>query len=97
MQLISAEIFQIDIADFQLTACRGLDTLGDLDDRVIVEIQAGDDVIGLGQTGFLFDRDGAAILVELDHAERAGIVDVVAEYGRTALMGGTHGACEGRF
>ena len=44
----------INVSDFELTALRGRDALGDRDDVVVVEVKAGHGVRELGLAGFSF-------------------------------------------
>ena len=45
MQLAAAQVFQIDVRDLELAARRGLEVVRDLHHVIVIEIQAGDDII----------------------------------------------------
>ena len=80
-QVAALEIGLVDAGNSQLAAGRRLDRPGDIDDIVVVEVQPGDRIAAHRAKGFLFDRDGAPVGVELDHAEALGVFDPVAENG----------------
>ena len=82
MQLAAAQVFQIDVRDLELAARRGLEVVRDLHHVIVIEIQAGDDIIRLGVARLFLDRDRAALLIELDHTERPRVVHIVAEHTR---------------
>ena len=47
-----------------------VDGLRDLDDAVVVEVQAGNRVVALRNLGLLLDGDGLEVVVEFDDAVR---------------------------
>ncbi|MNH05751.1 hypothetical protein D3C79_650950 [compost metagenome] len=71
----------VDVGDFQLATWRRLDVLGDVHHIVVVEVQAGHCIRRLGFGGFFFDRQGATVLIEVDHTETLRVFDQVAEHG----------------
>ncbi len=79
MQVAGAQVRVVDGGDLQLAAGAGLQVAGDLDDPVVVEVQAGDGVAGLGLGRLLLDGDDLAALVELDHAVRGRVGHRVGE------------------
>ncbi len=46
------QVGAVDVGDLVLAAGGGLEVLGDLDDVVVVEVQAGHGVVGRGWAGF---------------------------------------------
>ena len=61
---------------------------GELDDALVVEVQAGYRPIGFGLLRFLFDRQGVEIFVKFDYAETFGVFDLITEYGCAVGLGG---------
>jgi len=92
IEIAALEVGHVDVGDLQFAAWRGLDRLGDLDDVVVVEVQAGHCVAGLGLLRLLFDGQRLAVLVEVDHAEALRILDPVAEHRGALLL--TRGALQ---
>ncbi len=88
VEVAAFEVGHVDVGYLQLAAWRGLDRLGDLDDVVVVEVQAGHRVAGLRLLRLLFDGQCLAALIEVDHAEALRVLDPVAEYGSAAWLGG---------
>jgi hypothetical protein len=77
------EVLAVDVGDFEFAAHAGLEVPGDVDDAVVVEVEAGDGVATLGHSGLFFEADGTAILVEFDDAVAFGVVHRVGEDGGT--------------
>jgi len=71
----------IDVGDLIFAARAGPQRLRDLDDIVVVEVEAGDGEIRTRLRGLLRQRDGPALLVELHHAVGTGVGDPVCEDG----------------
>jgi hypothetical protein len=69
----------------ELAARRGAQPGRDVEDPVVVEVQARDGVMGARLRGLLLDPDGAAVGVELHHAVALRVVDPIAEYRGTPL------------
>lgn len=74
--------------DLQFAPGRGLHLLGDFHHLIIVEVKAGDGVIGFGALRFFLNGKRIAILVKFHHAETLGIADVIAKDRCAALPGG---------
>mgnify|MGYP000172639273 CR=1 FL=1 len=87
VELVAREVSLIDVGDLELAARAGLEVFGDVDDAVVVEVEAGDGVAALGLDGLLFEADGAAVLVEFDDAVALGIVHRVGEDGGAVAAG----------
>ena len=68
------------------TAGRGLDLLCHLHHFLVVEVQAGDGVVGLGMLGLFLHAEHLAVLVELHDAKALGVLHIVAEHGAAALV-----------
>src|SRR5690606_26128629 len=57
------EVVPVDVGDLVLAPVRGLQTLGDLDDLVVVEVQAGHRVGTLRPLRLLLQRQGTLVVV----------------------------------
>ena len=94
------QVGAVDVGDLVLTAGGGLEALGDLDDVVVIEVQAGHGVVGAGLGRLLLDGDGLEALIELDHAvgrgvgHLVGVDDAAVGAGVTAQLGAHAGAVE---
>ncbi|MNZ90986.1 hypothetical protein D3C78_1099590 [compost metagenome] len=85
---VEVTTFQVSLVDagyLQLAPCRRLHDFGDLHYIVVVEVQAGDRIVGFGLEGFFFDGYGSLVGIELDHTEALRILDLVPEH-RGALL-----------
>ena len=78
-ELAALQIGAVDVGDLQLAARRRLQVPGDVHHLLVVEIQAGDRVVRLRLQWLLFQADGLAALVELDHAVALRVQHVVGE------------------
>lgn len=87
-QVTAFQIGLIDAGDFQLPSGRGFHLLGDLDDFVVVEVQAGHGGARFGLGGLFFDADGALLRVKLRYAKALGVFDLVAKHRGSARVGG---------
>ncbi len=54
---------------------------------MVVEIETGDSVVGLGVCGFFFERDDFSGGIELCDSVAFGIADMVCEYGCSCCAG----------
>ncbi len=93
VQRAPLEVVEVDVGDLELAARRRLQARGNLDDVVVVEIQARDGVRRAGLRGLLFQADRAALVVELDDAVPPGVAHEVAEHrgpGRPCGRGPHH-------
>lgn len=52
MKLVAAQVFQIDVRDFEFAARRGFQAARDVDDLVIIKIDARDNIVRFGKRGF---------------------------------------------
>ncbi|CWQ25392.1 Uncharacterised protein [Neisseria meningitidis] len=78
----------VEVGNFQFAAGGRFDLFGELDDALVVEVQAGYRPIGFGLLRFLFDRQGVEVFVKFNHAETLGVFDLIAEYGCAVGLGG---------
>ena len=89
MEGILFEVAPVDVGDLQLAAGGRIDRSRDVDHAIIVEIKAGDRVVGLRLTRLFLDAHGLTVFVERDHAVTLGIGDAVAEHsGADRSFGG---------
>ena len=72
-QLAPPQVLVVDRGDLQLAAGARLDLRGDLDDLVVVEVEAGDGVGALRPRRLLLDGDDPAVVVELHDAVLLGL------------------------
>ena len=80
------KIGTIDVGDLEFAARRRLDAGRDVHDVVVVEIQAGNRVVGLRLLWLFLDAERHAIAVEMHDAITLRILHVIGEYrGATAL------------
>lgn len=70
MQLFAAHILQVDVRNLKLTACGRLQIARNLYDTVVIEVQTRNNIVRLRIARLLLDGDGAALCIELNHAER---------------------------
>ena len=73
------QIFGVDVGDLQLAPRRGLYGRGNVQDFVVVKIEAGDSPAGFRLAGLFFDGQGASLAVEVHHAEALRIGHGVGE------------------
>ena len=73
------QIVIVDVGYLQLAAGRGPDGAGHVHDAFVIEIQAGDGVVGARLLGFFFDAQGVAQLVEFHHAVAGRVADMIGE------------------
>lgn len=89
------EIHPVEFGDLELTAGARAHPPRKIAHARVVEVQARYRVGALGVRRLLLDRDGVEVLVELNHAEALGVVDVVAEHRGAALqLGALDGAAQ---
>ena len=87
-EFVAVKIPGVDVGDFELAACGGFEAAGYIDYAGVVEVDAGDGVARFGLERLLFERDGAALRVELDYAVALRIEDGVGEDGCTGGVSG---------
>ena len=80
MQAALLQVGLVDAGDFQLATGAGPDLLGNIDDLIVVEVQAGDSVAGLGLLRLFLDADSLAGSIELHHAVTLGIMHMVGKH-----------------
>ena len=85
MQGAALEIDAIDVRDLALAACRRLQAAGDVDDVVVVEVEAGHGVRRSGVLRLFLEADGAAGGVEFHDPVTRGVAYLVGEHGRSAI------------
>jgi len=83
-QVARFHVQAVEIGDLKLAAGGGLQVARELDDAVVVEIQAGNRMVRLGLCGLFLEADRLAAFAELNHAVALGIVDAVGEHRRAA-------------
>ncbi|CAM3169368.1 hypothetical protein PANO111632_06240 [Paracoccus nototheniae] len=78
--------------DLQLSAIRGLDRAGAFGRGAVEEIEAGDGIVRRGNLGFLDDRAGAHLIVEIHHAIAFRVRDAITKDRPAAVA--TVGGCQ---
>ena len=91
VEIAADEVEAVEVGDLKFAARRGLEAAGEGGRLGVVEIEAGDGVVGFWMRGFFLKRKRAAGGVEFDHAVSAGLGYVVGEDG------GARGALGGAF
>lgn len=86
------EIQAVQIGDFELAARRRFEGLGQFNHLLVVKIEPGNGVVGLGLLGFFFQRQYRAPRIELSHAVAFGVVHVVGEHA--GAVGAGHGVSQ---
>ena len=82
VELAGLEIRLVDGGDLEFSAGGGLHVGGDVEDGIVVEVEAGDGPGGIRGLRLLDDLRGPADLVEADDAVGLGILDMVGEHRR---------------
>jgi len=75
------EVCAVDVGDLEFAARGGFDAAGDVDDALVVEVQAGDRVVGFRFGGLLLDGEGLTGVVEVDDAVAFRVAHLVREHG----------------
>ena len=86
-ELATAQVLSVDVGDFVLAAGRRLEVGGNVNDLVVVEVEAGHRVVALGLRGLFFDRKGLALRVKLDHTVALGVAHGVGKHDTTLGVG----------
>lgn len=69
----------VDRGDFQFTAGRRFNVLGDIDNLVVIEVEVGHGITALGFGWLLFNREGFAVAVKLDDTVTLKVFDVISK------------------
>src|SRR5215218_2909169 len=77
LHLAALDVPVVDVGDLQLAAAGRPQRGDDLEDALVVEVDAGDHVVAGRVVGLLEDADDPAVAVELGHAEVAQVGRVV--------------------
>lgn len=88
VELVAREVGLVDVGDLELTACRRLYRLRDIDDVLVVEIEARHGKVGLWLGWLFLEAHSLAFLVELDDAVALGVADVVGKDRRAVRLRG---------
>ena len=88
VELMAREVCLVDVGDLELTAGRRLYCLRDIDDVLVVEIEASHGEIRLRLGWLLLETHGLALLVELDDTVALGVADVVGKDRRAVRLRG---------
>ena len=70
-----------------LAARRRLERSSDVEHLIVVEIQAGHRIAGLGVLRLFLQADRAAVRVEFDHAVAFRVLHGIGKYGRAGCVG----------
>ena len=88
VELVAREVSLVDVGDLEFTAGRWLYRLGDIDDVLVVEIEARHGKVGLWLGWLFLEAHGLALLVELDDTVALGVADVVGKDRRAVRLRG---------
>ena len=88
VELVAREVGLVDVGNLELTAGRRLYRLRDIDDILVVEIEARHGKIRLWLGWLFLEAHGLAFLVELDDAVALGVADVVGKDRRAVRLRG---------
>ena len=88
VELVAREVGLVDVGDLELTAGRRLYCLRDIDDVLVVEIEASHGEIRLWLGWLFLEAHGLALLVKLDDAVALRVADVVGEDRRAVRLRG---------
>ena len=86
VELVAREVGLVDVGDLELTARRWLYRLRDVDDVLVVEIEARHGEIGLWLGRLLLEAHGLALLVKLNDAVALRVADVVGKDRRAVRL-----------
>ena len=95
-QRAAREVGFVDIGDFELATRRWLDVFRDVDDVLVVKVEASDGVVRARMSRLFFEAECFPLFVKFDNAVALGVADVVSENGGTFVLRGgmLHGFCE---
>jgi hypothetical protein len=93
LQLAHLEVSAVDVGDFEFAAFAGFEVSADINDLVVVHIEAGNSVVGFGLGRFFFDGKNVLVGIEFHDAVTLGVGNPVAKDGSTAFV--VHGGTEG--
>src|SRR6478735_4396958 len=79
LELSGLEVVTVNVGDLVLAARRRPELAGDLNDVVVVKVEARDGVVGPRMSGLLLQRDGTTLAIEFDHAVRARLRHPIGE------------------
>ena len=88
VEFVAREVGFVDVGDLELTARRRLDLLRDIDDVLVVEVEARHGEVGLRRGWLFLEAHGLALLVKLDDAVALRVADVVGEDRRAVRLCG---------
>ena len=92
VELALFQVQTVQVGDFVFAACGGFEALGQVYDPVVVEVQAGDGVAGLGGLGLFFEAQHFALGIEFGDAVAFRVVHVVGK--DTGAMFALHGVAQ---
>src|SRR4029079_17187746 len=76
LELATVEVDPVEVGDLELATGRRSQAAGEVDDLVVVEVEAWHGVRALRLRRLLLQRQGAAFVVELDHAVLGRVRDL---------------------
>jgi hypothetical protein len=87
LRLAALEVVVVDVGDLELAARRRLQPGGDVDDLVVVHVQAGDREVRLRHRRLLLDGEDFCSSKTPRHAVALGILHLIAEERAAAELG----------
>src|SRR5690606_38531528 len=79
MQLITLHVLKIDVGNLKFSSVRRLKRAGDLDNLIVINIDAWNRKTALGVYWLLFEREGFSMSIKLHYAVALWIFYVICE------------------
>lgn len=84
-QVAGFHVQSVEIGNLKLATCRRLQVASELNNAVVIKIQAGDRIVRLWLLRFFLDTDRFAAFAELHHAIVLRILNAIGKHRRTAF------------
>ncbi len=83
IELPTLQIGLVDGGDFQLAPRAGFDGFGNVDNLVVVKVQAGHRIIAFGLQWLFFNAGCASLRIKSDHTVAFWVLHMVGKHGCT--------------
>src|SRR5690606_28519872 len=88
VQISPIQIDPVDVGDLELASVRRADGRGDIDDILVVDVEAGHRILRLRLGRLLLERDDPAVPIELNHSVTLRVPHRVSEHECARLEAG---------